>query len=107
MAIASGAVVKFRGKATIYDSLLGELGVLADPPGKSVILEGALTNFGISKIRVTYLKSGTDDTNHVYQTATLPVSTAKISTALADLVGKKYQTFTITEARVARRRIFI
>lgn len=107
ISLGTGVAFKFSGTKTIYTADVNTLtGIVATAPENAKIFSGAASNYGISKIRVRYIKSGTGDTA-ILATGTILVAPAKLEDALAGLAGKTYKGKNITEAYLARRRIYV
>lgn len=104
--LGTGVAYKFSARGDIYDSLKSTLGVLDSAPANSRILQGAATTYGLPRISVKYIKSGTDDTA-VFQTGTLLCAFNKLEESLQTLPAGQYRGKDIVEAYIRRRRIFI
>jgi hypothetical protein len=109
IAFGTSSAFKFSGTKTIYTAeVIALLGIVAASPANSKVFTGAATNFGISRVRVRYIKSGTIATDDVkYGVGTVLVAPAKLEEALTKLPTVKYKGKDITEAYLARRRIYL
>lgn len=107
--INDSTYVKFQGSPAIYDPLKETLGVGDAPPQNALVLTGILpTSVGVSKLTVVYRKSGTaNGADEVFQSGHVYCETSKLTTALTALRTKTYKGKDITEARTARKRIFV
>ena len=105
--VGTGVDFKFSGTKAIYTAeLQALLGITATLATGSKAFGGAATNYGISRIRVRYIKSGTGD-SAVLATGTVLVAPVKLEDALKGLTAQKYKGKTITEAYIARRRVYV
>ncbi|MEH2070283.1 MAG: hypothetical protein V7K47_19355 [Nostoc sp.] len=109
ISLGTGIAFKFSGTKTIYtDAICTLLGILKTPPANAKVFSGSAATFGVSKVRVKYIKSGTIQAdNAVFATGNLLVAPAKLEDALAGLSGQNYKGKDITEAYLARKRIFV
>lgn len=100
---------KFSGTKTIYTTeVIALVGIVATVPANSKVFAGNATNFGISRVRVKYIKSGTVAADDVkYGVGTILVAPAKLEEALTKLSTVKYKGKDITDAYLARRRIYL
>lgn len=107
--IGTGIAFKFSGTKTIYTTAVCTLlGISATAPANAKVFTGSASTFGVSKIRVKYVKTGTAGSDTaVYATGNVLVAPAKLEEALAGLSGQNYKGKDITEAYLARRRIFV
>lgn len=109
IAFGTTSAFKFSGTKTIYTSEVTTLvGIAGTVPPDSKVFTGAATNFGISRVRVRYVKSGTVAADNAkYGVGTILVAPSKLEEALAKLPTVKYKGKDITEAYLARRRVYI
>jgi hypothetical protein len=107
VSIATGVNYKFSGTKTIYTSAVATLlGIATTASENAKVFTGPATSFGVIRIRVKYIKSGTGDTA-VYATGTVLCSPSKLEEALAGLRSQTYKGKNITDAYLARRRIYV
>ncbi|MEH2278917.1 MAG: hypothetical protein V7K40_30050 [Nostoc sp.] len=109
ISIGTGIAFKFSGTKTIYTTpVCTLLGISTTAPANAKIFSGSASTYGISKVRVKYVKTGTAGSDTaVYATGNVLVAPAKLEDALAGLAGQNYKGKDITEAYLARRRIFV
>ncbi|MEH1940090.1 MAG: hypothetical protein V7L01_07725 [Nostoc sp.] len=109
ISLGTGVAFKFSGTKTIYtDPVCTLLGIVKTPPANAKVFSGSASTFGVSKVRVKYIKTGTiaADTA-VFATGNFLVAPAKLEDAVSGLSGQNYKGKDITEAYLARKRIFI
>lgn len=107
VAISNGVNYKFSGTKTIYTSAVATLlGIATTASESAKVFTGPATNFGVTRIRVKYIKSGTGDTA-VYAVGTVLCAPSKLEEALSGLRTQTYKGKNIVDAYLARRRIFV
>lgn len=105
--IGTGVVWKFSGTKTIYTAALQTLlGISNTQPANTKVLSGNRSSFGIPQVRVRYEKTGTGETA-VLATGNFICASSKLEEALAGLAAQTYKGKNITEAYLARKRIFV
>lgn len=107
VALGTGINYKFSGTKTIYTSAVATLlGIASTATENAKVFTGPATNFGVIRIRVKYLASGSGDTA-VYKIGTVLCAPAKLEEALSGLRNQTYKGKNITDAYLARRRIYV
>jgi nitrous oxidase accessory protein NosD len=107
VAISTGVNYKFSGTKTIYTAALAALlGIATTAAETAKVFSGPASNFGVTRIRVKYIKSGSGDTA-IYAVGTVLCAPSKLEEALSGLRTQTYKGKNIVDAYLARRRIYI
>jgi hypothetical protein len=107
VSVGTGINYKFSGTKAIYTAAVAALlGISATATESAKVFTGPATNFGVVRIRVKYIKSGTGDAA-VYAVGTVLCAPTKLEEALAGLRAQTYKGKNIVDAYLARRRIYV